>query len=348
MLEKIVGKLNSFLRLQFVGWVIYMFFIYITFLSVARPENFVSLMYIKGFRAVIGFCLTSILWLIYRRMVKRFSIGLIVIYVLVLSIIFGCLWTGIEQIYNWQVFGNYDFYARLPRLPRIALDYAVTTMAWSAMYFGIKYWQQWQTERENALQAKVLAEKAQLEMLRYQLNPHFLFNAMNSIRASVDEDKTRAKNMITQLSEFLRHSLLNGEAKEIPLREELEAVKNYLAIEKIRFEDDLKIQFDVDEKANEFKVPCFLLNPLVENAIKHGFHTSPKPLHIRISAKLDNKNLALEIANTGKLEEHANSSGTKIGLKNVRERLEKLFPNASSFKLFERDRFVVARIEIQK
>ncbi len=348
MLEKIGGKLNSFWRLQIVGWVIYMFFIYITFLSVARPENFVSLLYIKGFRAIVGFCLTSILWRIYRRLIKKFSINSIIIFVLCLSIIFGCLWTGIEQIYNWQVFDSYDFYGRLPRLPRIALDYAVTTMAWSAIYFGIKYWQQWQTERENALQATVLAEKAQLEMLRYQLNPHFLFNALNSIRASVDEDKKRAKKMITQLSEFLRHSLLSGETKEIPLREELEAVENYLAIEKIRFEENLETEFDIEEEAKDFKVPCFLLNPLVENAIKHGLQTSPKPLKIKISARLDGWKLFLEVSNTGNLDKTSTADGTKIGLKNVRERLEKLFPGKSSFKLKEVNGLVSAKIDIEK
>ena len=165
----------------------------------------------------------------------------------------------------------------------------------------IKYWQQWQRERENSLQATILAEKAQLEMLRYQLNPHFLFNALNSIRASVDEDKQRAKQMITQLSEFLRHSLLSGETKEIPLREEFEAVQNYLAIEKIRFEEKLEVEFDVEEKAKDFKVPCFLLNPLVENAIKHGLQTSPKPLKIKVSAKTDDQKLLLEVANSGNL-----------------------------------------------
>ncbi len=337
---------NSFWKLQIGGWLIYMFFIYITFLSVARPESFVPLMYIKGFRAVIGFILTSFLWRIYRRIVKKFSISSIVISVLFLSVVFGCLWTGIEQIYNWQVSENYNFYDRLPRLPRIALDYSVTVMAWSAIYFGIKYWQQWQAERENSLKATILAEKAQLEMLRYQLNPHFLFNALNSIRASVHEDNKPAKNMITQLSDFLRHSLVSSETKEVPLLEELEAVKNYLAIEKIRFEETLDIKYDVDEEAKDFKVPCFLLNPLVENAIKHGFPNNPKTLKVKISAKLNNENLRLEVANTGKIAKNSKSNGTGIGLNNVQERLEKLFPDKSSFKLFEEDGYVIARIEI--
>jgi LytS/YehU family sensor histidine kinase len=242
---------------------------------------------------------------------------------------------------------NLDNY--LARSPRIALDYAMTLTAWSALYLGVKNWWSWQTERENALESTALADKARLEMLRYQLNPHFLFNALNSIRASIDEDSTRAKQMITQLSEFLRYSLLHESAKKIPLRDELEAVRNYLAIEKIRFEDKLAVEFEIQRAAEDFKVPCFLLNPLIENAIKHGLQTSPKPLKIKISARLEaNDKLLLEISNTGNLQNGSNQNGSGIGLKNVRERLEKLFAENGKFELLQENGFVKARIEIGK
>ncbi len=348
MFNNLDKTLNSFWRLQISGWLVYLVLIYITFFSVADPHRFLSLLYIKTVRTVIGFILTCILWQFYKRIVSCFSLGKIVAYVLASSVLFGILWTGIESSYWFVTDAGYDVSAVIPRMPRIALDYAVTIMAWSAIYFGIKYWKQWQTERENSLKATILAEKAQLEMLRYQLNPHFLFNALNSIRASVDEDGKRAKRMITQLSEFLRHSLLSGETKEIPLREELEAVRNYLAIEKIRFEEKLETEFEVENAAKDFKVPCFLLNPLVENAIKHGLRTSPQPLRIKVSAKLENNRLHLEVANSGKLERSTDLNGTKIGLKNVRERLEKLFSGKSSFALSEKNGFVIARIEIEK
>ncbi len=343
--EKLI---NSFWKLQIGGWLIYLVLIYITFFSVAAEGSFFRLFHIKSFRAVVGFVLTCFLWQFYRRIAAHFSLGKIVLIVLISSLVFGCLWTVIESTYYWLINHNYDLRQTLPRMPRIALDYAVTVMAWSAIYFGIKYWREWQQERENALQAKILAEKAQIEMLRYQLNPHFLFNALNSIRASVDEDKTRAKQMITQLSEFLRHSLLSGEKREIPLREEIEAVKNYLAIEKIRFEEKLDIEFNIEKAAEDFLVPYFLLNPLVENAVKHGLQTSPKPLKIKISARLEGEKLLLEIINSGKLDKKFDLNGTKIGLKNVRERLEKLFPNKSSFALSQDDGFVRATIEIKK
>lgn len=344
------NKFPSFWTIQLTGWIVYFVAIYITFLSVAQPGNFLSLFYLKGFRALTGFFLTSAFMRpIYRRFGNRLSIGWLVFLVLICASVFGYVWTGIEFYYAYSTNPVLNLDNYLARSPRIALDYAMTLTAWSALYLGVKNWLSWQKERENALESSALAQKAQLEMLRYQLNPHFLFNALNSIRASVDEDSTRAKQMITQLSEFLRYSLLGETAKKISLRDELEAVRNYLAIEKIRFEDKLAVEFDVDDAAKNFKVPCFLLNPLVENAIKHGLQTSPKPLKIKISARVEANRLFLEVANTGNLQQNNSSrNGSGIGLKNVRERLENLPDENGKFELVQENGSVKARIEIGK
>lgn len=342
-------KIPSFWTIQLIGWTIYFAVIYITFLSIAAPENFLNLLFLKGFRALTGFFLTSIfLRPIYRHFGNQLSIFKLIFLVVICTIVLGSAWTAIEAAYNYLTGATFNMPNYLARSPRIALDYAMTLTAWSTSYLGIKNWLAWQKERENTLQANFLADKAQLEVLRYQLNPHFLFNALNSIRASVDEDKTRAKQMITQLSEFLRHTLVSAEKKEIPLFEEIDAVKNYLAIEKIRFEDKLEIEYDIDEKAKDFSVPCLLINPLVENAIKHGLRTSPKPLRIKITAKSADEKFVLEVVNTGSLDKLLDSNGTTIGLKNVRERLEKLFPESSSFELAQKGECVVAQIKIWK
>lgn len=341
-------KLPSFWTIQLAGWIVYFVAIYITFLTVAQPENFLSLFFLKGFRALTGFFLTSVLLRpVYRQFANRLSIGTLVVLVLVLTAIFGFAWTAIEAGYFYLTSAGFNATNYLARSPRIALDYAMTLSAWSAFYLGVKNWWSWQKERENALAAVALANKAQLEMLRYQLNPHFLFNALNSIRASVDEDAVRAKEMITRLSEFLRYSLAPTGEKKIPLGEELEAVRNYLAIEKVRFEEKLEVEFAVDAHAEVFSVPCFLLNPLVENAIKHGLETSAKPLKVKISAETAGGKLILEVANSGRLNDTANGNGTKIGLKNVRERLEKLFGAGGKFELLQDGDFVKARIEIE-
>jgi signal transduction histidine kinase len=354
----ILERLPTFWQLQFGGWMLYLVMIYITFLTVAPEGAFYRLFEIKLFRTIIGFSLTCAMRPVYKHFWNRLSIQKMILLALGTSIVFGVLWTGAEMlIANLRTTG-FDIWASLARSPRGALDYAMTLTAWSALYFGIKYWQEWQQEREktllereNALAAIALANEAQLEMLRYQLNPHFLFNSLNSLRASIDEDSARAKQMVTQLADFLRHSLQNGDALEVSLADELEAAKNYLAIEKVRFEEKLKISFDIDESAKSFRVPCFLLNPLVENAVKHGFKNgNGKPLEICVKARRENGQLILEVANTGHLSGNGanGASGTRIGLKNVRERLEKLFPGKSEFRLYEESQKVHAVVAIEE
>ncbi len=340
-------KLPSFWTIQLIGWIVYFAVIYITFLSIAVPEMFLNLFYLKGFRALAGFFLTSFfLRPIYRRFGNQLSIFKLVFLVLICAVVLGSAWTALEAAYNYLANAGFNRNNYLARSPRITLDYAMTLTAWSATYLGIKNWLAWQKERENALQANFLADKAQLEVLRYQLNPHFLFNALNSIRASVDEDSNRAKQMITQLSEFLRYSLLHESVKKIALREEIEAVKNYLAIEKIRFEDKLSVEFNVESAAKDFKVPAFLLNPLVENAVKHGLQNNCKTLIINISAKIVSDKLLLEVLNSGKLQNDFGKNGNGIGLKNVCERLEKLFGKNGRFELKQDGDFVIAQISI--
>ncbi|HMY74388.1 MAG TPA: histidine kinase, partial [Blastocatellia bacterium] len=200
---------------------------------------------------------------------------------------------------------------------------------------------------ERALQAAALAQQAQLELLRYQLNPHFLFNALNSIRASVDEDRQRAKRMITEFSEFLRYSLLSANAAAIPLREELAAIRNYLAIEQIRFEDKLQVQYDIDPAAEDFPLPGFLIHPLVENAVKHGMEQSA-PLKLNIAARAKGDRLFVEVANSGsRLTAQANGNGLGIGLRNIQERLAQLYPGHSRFEIGETGGWVRAVIEIE-
>jgi len=186
--------------------------------------------------------------------------------------------------------------------------------------------------------------------LRYQLNPHFLFNALNSIRASIDEDSRRAKRMVTEFSEFLRYSLLNDNSALVDLRQEIEAIKNYLAIEKIRFEEKLEVTFNVEPAAEQCQLPGFLVHPLVENAVKHGMTNNSGPLKICIAATMRDGRLVVEVANTGRLDmrtQPTNGGGTQIGLRNVRERLAKLYPDKSSFSLRQEGAWIRATIEVK-
>lgn len=342
------NRLSSFWALQLAGWALYGVMIYITFLTVVPPSGRLNLLQVKVSRTVAGFLLTSAMRLVYKRVAGNHSFPFLAALVVTTSMLFGCLWPFGERLGLWLMDGErFGFAMNWARYPVEVLDYTTTLIGWSAFYFGIKNWRQWQAERERTLRAEALANQAQLDMLRYQLNPHFLFNALNSIRASIDEDSRRARRMVTEFSEFLRYSLLTGNSADVRLCDEVEAINNYLAIEKIRFEDRLDVAFDVDPAAAEYRLPGFLIHPLVENAVKHGMANGEAPLRVRVVARARARGLYVEVANTGRLDTRINANGTGIGLKNVRERLAKLYPERSRFELREDEGWIRAVIEIE-
>jgi two-component system, LytTR family, sensor kinase len=344
-LDKLKHPLSSFWVLQLIGWVLYGVLIYVTFLTVVPPSGRFSLLQVKISRTVVGFLLTSAMRPIYKHIGSAGSVPFIALLILITSFAFGSVWPFGEQAGLWLM--NRAQFGISTRYPVEVLDYSFTLIGWSALYFGIKYWRQWQSAHERTLQAEALANHAQLDMLRYQLNPHFLFNALNSIRASIDEDSQRAKRMVTEFSEFLRYSLLNDNSALVDLRQEIEAIKNYLAIEKIRFEDKLDVTFELEPAAEECRLPGFLIHPLVENAVKHGMTNNSGPLKICIAARIRDGRLVVEIANTGRLDTKTNGAGTQIGLRNVRERLAKLYPDKSSFSLRQDGAWIRATIEME-
>lgn len=339
-------------KLQIIGWSLYFLLMFFSFLSRETDQSIAYTLMVKSFRTAVGFMLSYGLWLIYSRIFNKYTLPKLVTVAVCASLVLGILWTVLETLFFWLTLHGYDLHQSLQYKPRVAVTYAVTLLAWSAIYFGIEYWKQAQKEQRRTLQAKLMAETAQLEMLRYQLNPHFLFNALNSIRASISPDNQTSRQMITELAEFLRHSLLTKDDVLSTLEDEMEAIQNYLAIEKVRFEEALEINFCIDETTKGAMIPSFILNPLVENAIKHGFRSGTEVLHIRISAQYDTsrvdgtKKLIIEIANTGKLDNKKQTKDGAIGLKNVRARLEKQLPGQTMFTLEQKGEEVIACIEI--
>jgi ligand-binding sensor domain-containing protein len=215
----------------------------------------------------------------------------------------------------------------------------------------VKHFYDYQMQKRNALHATALANLSQLKLLRYQMNPHFLFNAHNSIRSMILIDKDRAWQMITELSEFFRYTLLNFNKVSASLDEEINAVDNYLHIEKIRYRDSLEVSFQIDEAARKCSVPAFLFQPLVENAIKYGMQTSPMPLKVVVSIMLNDGVLSIDVSNTGKLIEDASSDGKPeevhgTSLANLKQRLELMFKDRYGFQLYEEDGWVHTKIRI--
>jgi LytS/YehU family sensor histidine kinase len=214
-----------------------------------------------------------------------------------------------------------------------------------------KHFYDYQMQKRNVLEATSLANLSQLKLLRYQMNPHFLFNAHNSIRSMILIDKERAWQMITELSEFLRYTLLTLNKVAASLDDEINAVNNYLHIEKIRYLDSLEVSFQIDEAARKCSVPAFILQPVVENAIKYGMQTSPMPLKVAVSVMLKDQSLSIDVSNTGKLRGHAASNVMReevhgTSLANLKQRMELMFENNQAFQLYEDSGWVHAKIRI--
>ncbi len=214
-------------------------------------------------------------------------------------------------------------------------------LAWSALYFGIKYSHLFSEMRESALKSAAMAHEAQLKMLRYQLNPHFLFNTLNAISTLILEQQTELANrMVTKMSSFLRYSLDNDPMQKITLKQELEALKLYLDIEKVRFEERLNLDLDISEESGTALIPSLLLQPLVENAIKYGIVQSEGGGNLRIAAKVFAGDLLIELSDDGpgiQLENGKPPPSKGVGLRNTRERLVELYGNAHSFRLSKTD-----------
>jgi LytS/YehU family sensor histidine kinase len=226
-------------------------------------------------------------------------------------------------------------------------------MGWSVLYFLIRVWRDWEVESARTEVQTRRAHAAQLQMLRYQLNPHFLFNSLGSIRALIDEDEKVAKDMVTDLSEFLRYSLISRDSTLISLDQELEAIRHYIAIEKRRYEDKLEVIYDIDADAGQFSVPSFIIHPVIENAIKYGMRTSTLPLQLSLAVSMKAGALRIAVSNSGKWIPPTGTpigeeTSTVPGLQNLRQRLEQAFPERYRLGFSEREGRVYVEIEILK
>jgi len=200
--------------------------------------------------------------------------------------------------------------------------------------FGYHYYREIRDREvsESRLQAQLA--NAQLQILKMQLQPHFLFNTLHAISTLVTKDPKRARKMIVLLSELLRIAIDYGVTQEVPLKEEIDFVSKYLDIEKMRFEEDLATHFDVDPETLHAMVPNLLLQPLVENAVKHGVRVLPGEGHIRVGAQREGNWLVMHVTDNGPgMPEDSTEDSGGLGLKITRARLEQLYGKRQTFTI---------------
>jgi two-component system, LytTR family, sensor kinase len=205
-------------------------------------------------------------------------------------------------------------------------------------------------QRETAHKAESLAKDVQLKMLRYQINPHFLFNVLNSIYTLIDENTEKAKKLVIDMSEYYRYTL-SKQQQTVTIEREIESILKYLEIQKTRFEEEFQYQISVDEAAKQIMIPTFLIHLLVENSVKYGTKTEKQKLIINLSVRVSANTLIIRVSNTGKLlnatpNGEKNIDGTGNGIENLKYRLSLYYNDNYSFSLKEENGFVTAAIEI--
>ncbi len=234
--------------------------------------------------------------------------------------------------------GALDLFGRI-------LNWTVLLLIWSLAYFAYNYFMRSRREEIRILRLETADRENQLGNLRAQMNPHFMFNALNGIRALIDDEPEQAKRAITQLSAILRNAMASVKRKVVPLGEEIDIVKAYLALEAMRYEERLRVNFDLQTGLERVPVPPMLLQTLVENAVRHGVARSPGGGDLIISAARTGNELVLTIRNSGHYEP-GRINGTGIGLRNTRKRLQILYGSKAQMTIENEDGMVVTKVEL--
>lgn len=329
-------KNRAFWILQSIGWSGYFFLRAIS--GFANSMGWMFLVHTLLLTAT-GYSLTLLMASLYRRIIKMKPIWTLVLSLATVLVAAGTF--SIIETWSVATFLKPEFRPEgVQYLGAILLDFALLT-AWTALYYGINYFLLLEDQIRAHEKLESQASTAQLAMLRYQLNPHFLFNTLNSISTLVLLKQTeRANAMLARLSSFLRYTLVNEPAGKVTLAQEVETLKLYLEIEKMRFEDRLRPHFRLEPDTMGARLPSLLLQPLIENAIKYAVTPSEDGADIWITASREGQAVRIEVADNGNDDgaEVAASPSTGVGLANIRDRLSQAYGAAHRFETRKNDR----------
>lgn len=336
----ITQRIPLFWLLQIAGWTGYALMNYLQGLIHERLLIYIfpSMVY-----AVSGFVLTLFLRQFYRWIWNRPPVQILLM-AAVASLLLGVIFEASRVLAYINLYpSDWHLKAWWHAFQEFTLSWYVM-LTWSGLYFGIKYYRKVQQQRQQLLEATSMAHEAQLKMLRYQLNPHFLFNTLNAISTLVLAGEMQIANkMVTRLSRFLRHTLEMEPMQKLPLKQELEALQQYLAIEQLRLGERLSIRWEIDNAAKPALVPSMLLQPLIENAIKYAVAPREAGGEVVISAELSgDEQLQLCISDDGPgIDQNRigkqSQPGFGVGLTNTRRRLQVLYGDQQQFEVHNRE-----------
>ena len=335
--------LGSFWRAQTAGW-----FFGAVFGFVCRIIAFEDLAFALMLTAVlepIGFSLTAVAHSIFRDRIRHGVTLMVVAVALMLSVLAGLGQMLVADGIKTAMLPQNDPSLVSGKLVIPAVYYTLVFMGWSLAYLWINAEGDARTARFQRGKAREAALNAELNQLRSQLDSHFLFNALNIVAMEIPESPDIALEMTKRVAAYLRYSLAHHDERMCSLAEELEAVHNYLRIQELRFESRLDYKFDVDPDIEEAWVPHLVLQPLVENAVKHGLATANGHLAISVTAERRGADLAVEIRNSGQLKKHSRDRPA-VGLANTSRRLELHYPDRHRLTIDQAGGEVVARLTL--
>ena len=338
------NKNRAFWRLQAAGWSGAMLLRAASGLANGQPASYLVLVLIS---TITGLSLTLILSVIYRQLINRRPLITWGVTALVLPLA-TALYAFVDTWVNSLYMGTGSGFAQ--RYISVFYFDATLMLAWSALYYMINFFLQIEEQNDQLLQLENQATQAQLAMLRYQLNPHFLFNTLNSISTLVLLKQTEPANaMLSRLSSFLRYTLVNEPTGRVTVAQEVDTLKLYLEIERMRFEERLRTRFQIEPDTANALLPSLLLQPLVENAIKYAVSPQELGAEITIAAQLVGPNLRITVSDTGPGLQSGGTNNrltgvtfdggeqvsTGVGLANIRDRLAQAYGADHRFETME-------------
>ncbi len=320
--------------------------------------NIILLVSLKHFNieriiSVFYFCLLGISFThIFRGIVKKYNwinlpLKKIIPRVFISSLIIGAIIyllmyvidiaTGAENLEKVKIaiilVGNFQF--------------TIIILLWELIYFSVHFFENYKRIEIESYIWEAAVKDFELKTLKSQLNPHFMFNALNSIRALIGVDPVNAQSAVTRLSNLLRYSLRMERIETVSLQEEMQTVTDYLELESIRFEERLKFKIDIDPKSNKIEIPPMMIQTLVENGIKHGISKKTEGGEISIKSEVKDSKLYVKIQNSGHFEESSLLNSSGFGINNTKHRLHLLYGEHASFNLKnENDNTVTAKLVI--
>jgi len=327
-------RLSAYWLCQLGGWGSYILaftFAYFTIRTKPSPQFFPSTL----IDVVIGIGITHVMRsFIKKTKLTEYNIRKQIICMVLTTIFFAFIYaiivTWIDQTLKLEssFYSQYSFWNKTIRL---SFGFFLILLIWNFIYFTYHFVEKTRNEKLDKIRLETLVKELELKTIKSHINPHFIFNALNSIRALVDENPERARTAITELSNILRSSMQAEKLEMASLERELNIVKDYLELEHIRFEDRLKVEYDIDEDTLDQQVPPMMLQTLVENAIKHGISKQINGGLIKIISDFRNNHHELIVQNTGSLEAANNTEG--FGIVSTQNRLKLLYGGKADFAI---------------